>query len=208
VEPVADRGLRADAVRNAERIVVAARRVYAATGPDASTEDIARAAGVGERTLYRRFPTKVDLLKAVLERVATDLSPAIDKARADDDPLRGLSELLEAAISLAAQDHNLLAAARRAGPLSDDFPAPLYEALGELTVRAQVAGLVSAEVAPEDLPRIIAMLHSVLPTMQPSSDGWRRYVVMILNSISTIEPRSLPGPAPVVFSPRPDTWPR
>ena len=203
-----DRRLRADAARNAERIVAAARKVYADVGPDASPDAIARCAGVGERTLYRRFPTKADLLRAALESVADELSPALDKAREDDDPVRGIANLLEAAISLAAREHNILAAARRLGPLSDDFPTPLYQTLQELTRRAQKAGLINADIVAEDLPRIIAMLHSVLPTMDTASDGWRRYVTFILNAMSTAEPSKLPPASPIVYTPQPDTWPR
>ena len=203
-----DRRLRADAARNAERIVAAARKVYADVGPDASPDAIARCAGVGERTLYRRFPTKADLLRAALDSVTAELSPAIEKAREDDDPVRGIANLLEAAISLAAREHNILAAARRLGPLSDDFPTPLYQTLQELTRRAQKAGLINAEIVAEDLPRIIAMLHSVLPTMDTASDGWRRYVTFILNAMSTAEPSKLPPASPIVYTPQPDTWPR
>ena len=203
-----DRRLRADAARNAERIVAAARKVYADVGPDASPDAIARCAGVGERTLYRRFPTKADLLRAALDSVAAELSPAIEKAREDDDPVRGIANLLEAAISLAAREHNILAAARRLGPLSDDFPTSLYQTLQELTRRAQKAGLINADIVAEDLPRIIAMLHSVLPTMDTASDGWRRYVTFILNAMSTAEPSKLPPASPIVYTPQPDTWPR
>ena len=203
-----DRRLRADAARNAERIVAAARKVYADVGPDASPDAIARCAGVGERTLYRRFPTKADLLRAALDSVAAELSPAIEKAREDDDPVRGIANLLEAAISLAAREHNILAAARRLGPLSDDFPTPLYQTLQELTRRAQKAGLINADIVAEDLPRVIAMLHSVLPTMDTASDGWRRYVTFILNAMSTAEPSKLPPASPIVYTPQPDTWPR
>ena len=203
-----DRRLRADAARNAERIVAAVRKVYADVGPDASPDAIARCAGVGERTLYRRFPTKADLLRAALDSVAAELSPAIEKAREDDDPVRGIANLLEAAISLAAREHNILAAARRLGPLSDDFPTPLYQTLQELTRRAQKAGLINADIVAEDLPRIIAMLHSVLPTMDTASDGWRRYVTFILNAMSTAEPSKLPPASPIVYTPQPDTWPR
>ena len=85
-----ERPLRADAARNAERIVAAARKVYADVGPDASPEAIARSAGVGERTLYRRFPTKADLLRAALESVTEDLTPAIEKSREDKDPVRAI----------------------------------------------------------------------------------------------------------------------
>jgi AcrR family transcriptional regulator len=202
-----DRRLRADAARNAERIVAAARMVYADVGPDASPEAIARRAGVGERTLYRRFPTKADLLRAALDSVAEDLTPAIEKAREDKDPVRAIADLLEAAISLAAREHNILAAARRLGPLTNDFPAPLYETLHDLTRRAQRAGLINADIVAEDLPRIIAMLHSVLPTMDPASGGWRRYVTFILNAMSTARARKLPAASPISYTPQPDTWP-
>ena len=92
-----------------------------------------------------------------------------------------------------AREHYILAAARRLGPLTDDFPAPLYETLHELTRRAQQAGLINADIVAEDLPRIIAMLHSVLPTMDTASDGWRRYVTFILNAMSTAKPITLPS---------------
>ena len=88
---VADRPLRADAARNAERILRAAREVYGELGPDAPIEAIARRAGVGERTLYRRFPTKGDLISAALDQsIAEDLTPVIEKARRAEDPMRGL----------------------------------------------------------------------------------------------------------------------
>ena len=203
-----DRRLRADAARNAERIVAAARQVYAEVGPGASPDAIARRAGVGERTLYRRFPTKADLLRAALDSVAEDLEPAIARSREDDDPVRGIADLLEAAISIAAREHNILAAARRLGPLTDDFPAPLYEALHDLTRRAQQAGLITSDIVAEDLPRIIAMLHSVLPTMDPASDGWRRYLTFVLNAMTTAAKSKLPPASPLSYAPQSDTWPR
>jgi AcrR family transcriptional regulator len=207
VATLEDRRLRADAARNAERIVAAARKVYAEDGPDASTGAIASSAGVAERTLYRRFPTKKDLLRAALDSVADDLTPAIEKAHKNRNPVRGIADLLEAAISLAAQEHNILAAARRLGPLTNDFPAHLYETLCDLTRRAQRAGLINTDIVAEDLPRIIAMLHSVLPTMDTTSDGWRRYVTFILNAMTTAKPSELPPASPISYTPHPETWP-
>ncbi len=90
----------------------------------------------------------------------------------------------------------MLAAARRLGPFTNDFPAPLYDTLQDLTRRAQRAGLINADIVAEDLPRIIAMLHSVLPTMDSASDGWRRYVTFILNAMSTAAPSKLPPGKP------------
>jgi AcrR family transcriptional regulator len=203
----AERPLRADAARNVERILLAAREVYAELGPDAHMELVARRAGVGERTLYRRFPTKGDLVRAALDQsIAENLLPAIDKARRNINPLRGLAGLIEAAISLGAQEHNILAAARRADAI-DDVSTPLDEALNDLLSRAQQAGLVRADLVAEDLPRIIAMLNSVLWTMDPASDGWRRYVALMLDAISTPEPRRLPRAVALRYPPRLDSWP-
>src|ERR1700741_2142100 len=156
---VADRRLRADAARNAARILRAAREVYGEVGPEAPIEAIARRAGVGERTLYRRFPTKGDLISAALDQsIAEDLTPAIEEARHADDPMHGLTQLIEAAISLGAREHNLLTAARRAGSLTPDISTELYDALNELARRGQQAGVVRADLVAADLPRGVAVL--------------------------------------------------
>src|ERR1700683_635744 len=130
---VTERPLRADAARNAERIVRAAREIYGEFGPEAPIEAIARRAGVGERTLYRRFPTKAELIRAALDQCsAEDLTPTIEAVRGAAAPLQGLAQLIDAAISLGAREHNLLTAARRAGSLTPDVSTSLYDALKEL----------------------------------------------------------------------------
>jgi AcrR family transcriptional regulator len=204
---VADRPLRADAARNVERILRAARDVYRELGADAPVEAIARRAGVGERTLYRRFPAKADLVRAALDQsVAEEITPAIEDARRSDDPLRGLAQLIEAAISLGARDHNLLTAAHRAGSLTPDISNSLYEALDELARRGQQAGQVRADLVADDLPRLIAMLHSVLFTMDTRSDGWQRYVALVLDAISIDQRQPLPPPAALRYAPE-TGWP-
>lgn len=203
-----DRPLRADAARNAERILRAARDVYGELGPDAPIEAIARRAGVGERTLYRRFPTKAELIRAALDQcIAEDLTPTIEVVRRSDDPLRGLAQLIEAAISLGAREHNLLTAARRAGSLTPDISTSLYDALNELARRGQQAGVVRSDLVADDLPRLIAMLHSVLWTMDSDSDGWRRYVALMLDAISIDERQPLPPAAALRFAPLSSSWP-
>ncbi|MCV7166486.1 TetR/AcrR family transcriptional regulator [Mycobacterium stomatepiae] len=202
-----DRQLRADAARNVERILRAARDVYGELGPDAAMEAVAHRAGVGERTLYRRFPTKGDLVRAALDQcIAQDLTPAIATARGSKDALRGLTQLIEAAISLGAHNQNLLIAAQRAGSLTADISDSLNDALTELVRRGQRAGAVRADLVAEDILRLIAMLYSVLSTMDPNSDGWRRYVALMLDAISTGERQPLPPAAPYHMS-EPDSWP-
>jgi AcrR family transcriptional regulator len=203
---VEDRRLRADAARNVDRILRAARDVYAELGPDAPVEAVARRAGVGERTLYRRFLTKADLVRAALDHsIAEDLMPAIDEARRADDPLRGLTQLIEAAISLGAREHNLLTAAHRAGTLTYDISVSLNEALDHLVREGQRVGRVRADLVVDDVPRLMAMLYSVLSTMDSDSDGWRRYVALVIDAISIAEGQPLP-PAPPLSISEPSTW--
>ena len=160
---------------------------------------IAGRAGVGERTLYRRFPTKGELARAVIDQsIAETLSPVIERATRSRNPLRGLTDLIEAAIALGAREHNALSAALKAGTLTD-VSVQLEAALEDLTRRAQQAGLVRADLVAEDLPRMVAMLFSVLGTMDPASNGWRRYVALMLDAISTPRPGRLPPAVPIQY---------
>ncbi|HTX94240.1 MAG TPA: helix-turn-helix domain-containing protein [Mycobacterium sp.] len=203
-----ERPLRADAARNVERILCAARDVYGELGPDAPVEAVARRAGVGERTLYRRFPTKADLVRAALDQsIAEDLTPVMNDARRAKDPVRGLGRLIEAAISLGEREHHLLSAAHRAGSLTPDISVAFNEALNDLVRRGQQAGRIRADLVPDDLPRLIAMLYGVLSTMDSAGNGWRRYVALILDAISVHERRPLP-PAPAFrYTSEPNSWP-
>jgi AcrR family transcriptional regulator len=204
---VEDRPLRADAARNVARILRAARDAYGELGPDAPVEAVAHRAGVGERTLYRRFPTKADLVRAALDQsIAEDLTPAIEDARHSDNALRGLTQLIEAAISLGSREQNLLIAAQRAGSLTTDISDSLNDALNELVRRGQLDGAVRADLEADDLLRLIGMLYSVLSTMEPTSEGWRRYVALILDAISTNERQPLPPAVPFHAS-EPNSWP-
>lgn len=204
---VTDRPLRADAARNADRILRAARSVYAELGPDAPMDAIARRAGVGERTLYRRFPTKGELARAVIDQsIAETLTPVIERVLRSRNPLRGLATLIEAAIALGAREHHALTAARQSGSLTD-VSVQLDAALAELTRRAQEAGLVRSDLVADDLPRMVAMLYGVLPTMNPASGGWQRYVALLIDAISTPEPSRLPRAVPIQYPQSPQEWP-
>ncbi|MEU6716438.1 helix-turn-helix domain-containing protein [Nonomuraea sp. NPDC046802] len=200
-----ERHLRADAARNVERILRAARAAFAEDGPDVLLEEIARRAGVGIRTLYRHFPHKGDLVRAILDQsVAEDLTPAVERALGDENPLRGFTTLIEAAMAVVAREQNTLAAAKNAGSLTPDLSIAFFEALTELTQRAQRAGLVRADLVPGDLPRIMAMLISVLWSMDPESEGWRRYLTLVLDGLSPTAASTLSPPAPILTSQRPD----
>jgi AcrR family transcriptional regulator len=193
------RRLRADAARNSEKIARAAREVYAESGPDATLDDIARRADVGIATLYRRFPNKEELLRAALEQGITEqLAPAIEQALGDDDPKHGLMTLMEASLSLVARERNTLAAAHNSGALTAEVTAPFLDSLTLLTHRGQQAGVIRADLVPDDIHRIMGMLTSLL-CMDAEGDGWRRYVALMLDALSPIGASPLPGAAPIRY---------
>ncbi len=189
--------LRADAARNVAEILRAARAAFIEEGPDTPLEAIARRAGVGPRTLYRHFPHKHDLVRAALEaNVREDVIPAIERALADE-PKAGFVRLVDSAVALSFREHGLLAAARGVDSLTAELSPPFYEALATLLRRAQVAGTMRADLAPEDLPRIMGMLVSTLWNSDPSTDGWRRYLALVVDGLCTPVPSELPAVAPL-----------
>jgi AcrR family transcriptional regulator len=192
-----ERTVRADAVRNSERILRATRDVFADLGPDAPLEEVARRAGVGIRTVYRHFPRKDDLLQAVVNlNVTEDLAAAIERAEADDNPLRGLVGLVEATLALTARDRNIVTAVSNSTVITCDGAAPLRVALAELIGRAQQAGLVRADVTAEDVLQLLMMLTSVAY----ADDGWRRYVALVLDALSPAGASPLPPASSTAMS--------
>jgi AcrR family transcriptional regulator len=188
------RPLRADAARAAERIVTAARQVYAESGPDAPLEEIAQRAGVGIRTLYRRFPTKGDLALAALNQtLSQEIAPVVGRALQGTDTLASLTAVIEAGVALAGRDLHLLAAVQNTGCLTPDVYTPYYEPLAGLVRRGQAEGVLRPDLHPDDLPRIMVMLISALITMPPGSDGWRRYLALMTDAISTAGHQTLPA---------------
>ena len=89
-----DTALRSDAQRNLARVVEAAREVFAEQGLDACVAEVARRAGVGTGTIFRRFPTKEDLLAAVVEHRLRDVLAEAQRAAAASDPAKGLRQFM------------------------------------------------------------------------------------------------------------------
>ena len=103
--------LRADAARNRQAIVEAARAVFAEQGLDAPLDEIAKRAGTGNATLYRRFPQRADLVAAVFADRMAEHVAAVEAGLADDDPWRGFASYIEAVGAMQARDHGIAAQA-------------------------------------------------------------------------------------------------
>ncbi|SER47190.1 TetR/AcrR family transcriptional regulator [Actinokineospora terrae] len=180
-----NRPLRADAERNRARIVEAARVVFADHGIAASLDDVARAAGVGIGTLYRRFPTKDSLLSAVFDQVVAEITDTIDSCAADPDPWAGLVRLVTSVLERQSGDRGVVEICTRAdfGQL-DRIAAHYVPAVDGLVARAKAAGAVRADITGTDISPMIVMLSAVsTATRSADPDLWRRYLDLLFDGI-------------------------
>src|SRR3954452_12396180 len=146
--------LRADAVRNREAIVEAARAVFAEQGLDAPLDEIAKRAGTGNATLYRRFPTRSDLVAAVFaERMAAHVE-AVESALDDDDPWNGFASYVRAVVAMQAEDRgiaDLVTMDLSSAPEIERLRARAYDGVVHLIDRAQEAGVLRADFTDQDV---------------------------------------------------------
>jgi AcrR family transcriptional regulator len=191
-------GLRADAERNRERVLSAAREVFAEQGLDASTNEIARRAGVGVATLFRRFPTRDDLVGAAFADKMRAYAAAVDDALADSDPWRGFCNFIERVCQMQADDRGF------ADVLTMTFPTAkaLEEerdrtgrGLAELLDRAKATGRLREDFAHQDVPLILmANAGVVTGTRDAAPDAWLRLVGYLIQSFAAEAAQPLPDP--------------
>jgi len=161
---VAERPLRADAQRNREKVLRAAREAFAASGYGVPLDEIAARAGVGPGTVYRHFPSKEDLFEAVVTARVQDLVSDARRRAHDPDPGRAFFGFLGQIRKEAAAKRDLPDAIAIAGPLQED----LRTALDELLCRAQEAGAVRPDITTPDL---IILLKGLLRSINDAPPG-------------------------------------
>jgi AcrR family transcriptional regulator len=193
-----ERGLRKDAERNRQRLLVAAREVFAEDGLDASMNEIARRAGVGVATLFRRFPTRADLIAATFADKMTAYAEAIDAALADPDPWHGFCAYIERVCGMQAEDRGFSDVLTLTFPVSRGFEAERdHSAQGFATLieRAQAVGRLRADFSHEDLPLILmANAGVVTGTRDAAPEAWRRVSAYLVQSFAAEAAQPLPDP--------------
>jgi AcrR family transcriptional regulator len=146
--------LRADAARNREAIVGAARAVFGEQGLDAPLDEIAKRAGTGNATLYRRFPTRSDLVAAVFaERMAAHVE-AVEASVVEDDPWNGFASYIRAVAAMQARDRgiaDLVHMDLSSAPEIEQLRARAYDGVVHLIGRAQQAGVLRADFTDQDV---------------------------------------------------------
>jgi AcrR family transcriptional regulator len=176
------RPLRADARRNREAILRAARVVFAEQGADAQIDDVARRAKVGVGTVYRHFPTKDALLDALVRERFDAICVMADEALAGDDAWESFCELVWRSAELNAADRGFCDAIADHDKTALVVECGLMDRTARLMARAQAEGAMRADATTDDISVLMCGLSSVIRTI-PSPDAWRRYVALMLDGL-------------------------
>ena len=171
---------RVDSVRNRERVLEAAKAVFAASGPAGSLEAVARQAGVGVGTLYRHFPTRQDLFEAVYRREVEQLVELAEQLGTDLPPLEALRNWMRANVAFVATKKGMSTALAIAVHAGSDLTAYSMDRLGRalevLVRRAVEAGVIRDDVGAEDILRTIVGL-----CYTHDKPGWQGNVLRLVD---------------------------
>ncbi|MGK5741575.1 TetR/AcrR family transcriptional regulator [Micromonospora sp. URMC 103] len=189
--------LRSDAQHNRERILDAARVVFAADGLDVPMREIARRAGVAPATLYRRFPTKEMLVTEAFTEQMHACHVIVDEGLADPDPWHGFCLVIEKMCELHARDQGFTAAFVSAFPHAIDFEARRDYALtsiGELARRAKEAGRLRPDFVLDDV-LLVLMANSGIRASSPAArvSASRRFAALAIQAFRA-SPQAPPLP--------------
>src|ERR1700733_620158 len=200
--PAGERPLRRDAERNRQRILAAAAQVFTERGLDAPLDEVARAAGVGIGTVYRRFPDKEALVAALFRERVDNLVTVAEEACAAPDPWQAVVSYLEYAAAAMAGDTGLRQLMmfgtydRDQVCYARDRMRPV---ISKLVERAQASGDLRGDFEATDVKMIAFMLASLAEyAAAVTPDVWRRYLAMLIDGLrpSRGEVSRLPVPAP------------
>jgi AcrR family transcriptional regulator len=193
---LSDRPLRRDAERNRQRILAAAGELFTQRGLSVTLDDIARHAGVGVGTVYRRFPDKEVLIDALFEQRLESICAVAEQGLADPDPWNGLALFFERGCELQAHDRGLkelLASSTHGGGCVVDARDQLRTLVTEVFDRAKAAGVVRDDADPYDAALIFIMLGTVMDrTRDIAPEVWRRYLGLVLDGLRPGAPTPLP----------------
>ena len=190
--------LRVDAERNRGRIVEAAKAEFAERGLDVPLEDVADRAGVGIATLYRRFPTRQDLISACFEMRLAEYAHAAEEALETPDAWEGFRAYVERVCAMQAADRGLKDVLTKTFPSARDLEAHRtrgYELCVLMIERAKEAGALRADFVPEDLVLLLMANAGVVQGAGDAApDAWRRFVALMLQAYRAESAARLPAP--------------
>jgi AcrR family transcriptional regulator len=193
---LAERVLRADARRNREAVIAAAKKLFADEGLHAQIPDVAKAAKVGVGTVYRHFPTKDDLIAAL---AAERFERLAEKAREEveaDDPWEGLCDFIRFSAQIQADDRGLceVMGSRPEVMGASAEAVGLDELCDQLVKRAQRSGGVRKDIEWEDIPMIACALGGITKAHGTGVGRWPRLVEIVIDGLRAPASSKLPKP--------------
>jgi AcrR family transcriptional regulator len=191
-----ERPLRADARRNREKVLAAARAVFSENGRDAQMDDVARRAGVGVGTVYRHFPTKEALIEALMVDSFQAIAAKAEAALELEDPWEAFTCVLWRGAEILAADRALSEVfASIPGAMEQAMPTVegLQESVGRIMGRAQAAGVLRDDVVVDDIPMIMCGVGSATKKEHRCAASWRRHLMILLDGLRAPGGDRLPG---------------
>jgi AcrR family transcriptional regulator len=193
-----ERPLRADAERNRQRLLEAAAEVFASRGLEVSMDDIARAAGVGVGTAYRRFRSRDELIDALFEERMAEFAAMTEAAAADPDPWHGLVTMMETSLEMQASDRGLKHLFHQRDQNRARVAAVRDEILSVMqgmVDRAHASGDLRPDVTLMDLTIVSMMVGAVADVTADQQPGaWRRALGLSLDALRANSAQTTPLP--------------
>jgi AcrR family transcriptional regulator len=190
--------LRADAERNRQRLIAAAKDLFATRGLDVTLDDVARHAGVGTGTAYRRFQNKDALIDALMVDRIGELATLAEACLDEPDAWVGLTSYFERALALQAADRGLkevLFSSGRGRERSNHARRAIAPVVMKLVARAKEAGVVRSDFDTSDVPLINFMLNTIVDFSRDlEPDLYKRYLAIVFDGM---RPRDDLEPLPV-----------
>jgi AcrR family transcriptional regulator len=182
---LADKPLRADARRNREKVLTAARAVFADQGVDAQMDDVARRADVGVGTVYRHFPTKEALLTALTNELFAVVAARARELLTLDDPWEAFTQAMWFSGEKTAGDRafNEILSASRPVPRTCPGKEDLTITVGEMMRRCIATGQMRPDAMIEDIPLLMCGVGSASAIEHPRPDAWRRHLGIVLDGL-------------------------
>jgi AcrR family transcriptional regulator len=197
VEPMR-RPLRRDARESRDRLIAAARAEFAAQGVDASLEKIARDAGVAIGTLYRHFPTRMDLLMVALRPRLQEFVDGADRALEMDDPWDGFVAYLDNLFAVQAGDRGFNDFLSRRFPGNSEtehIHDVMCQQIEDVLARAQKAGKARPDITQADIVNLIWSNGRIMDaTSSRVPTAWRRQLYLMLDAYRAERAHAIPEP--------------
>jgi AcrR family transcriptional regulator len=191
------RPLRADAERNRRKLLDAAAELFARKGLSVGLDEIAREAGVGVGTAYRRFPDKEQLIEALFDDRLEQIAALAERCASTEDPWAGLVGFIEGNVALQSADQGLkelILGSPHAIARVEEVRERLLPAVEGMLARAQAAGQVRADLVETDIALVQFMLTAIADiTRDADPEVWRRYLRLVLDGLRTSAPEPMPA---------------